>query len=84
MFNVPYQHLTTNEIEPLIQTLEKAIAEHSRYLNEWHRSLICDLPVEESYMAKNAHRQCEFGQWYYNQSAPPRGQARLQDIFRCR
>lgn len=68
MHNVSYQHLTPDEIGPLIQTLEKAIAEHSGCLNDWHRSLICGLPVPEGYIAKDAHRQCEFGQWYYNRS----------------
>ncbi|MFC1580453.1 diguanylate cyclase [Thermodesulfobacteriota bacterium] len=69
MHNVPYQHLTPDEIGHFVEALEKAIAEHSRCLNNWHRSLICNLPVAESYMEKNAHRQCEFGQWYYHQSA---------------
>jgi len=68
MFNVHYQHLTTNEIEPIIEALEQAVAEHSRWLNHWHRSLICDLPVSKRYLAKDAHRQCEFGKWYCNQS----------------
>ena len=68
MFNVHYQNLTINEIEHHIQALEQAVVEHSRWLNQWHRSLICDLPVSERYLAKDAHRQCEFGKWYYNQS----------------
>ncbi len=68
MFNVHYQNLTINEVEHVIQTLEQAVVEHSRWLNQWHRSLICDLPVSERYLAKDAHRRCEFGKWYYNQS----------------
>jgi len=68
MFNVHYQHLTPHEIEPIIQAIERAVAEHSRWLNDWHRSLICDFPVAEGYLAKDAHRRCEFGQWYHSQS----------------
>ena len=69
MLNVPYQHFTAYDIEPIIQALEQAVAEHSRWLNDWHRSLICDLPVAKGYLAKDAYSRCEFGQWYYNQSA---------------
>jgi len=68
MFNIRYQHFTTYDIEPIIQALEQAVAEHSRWLNDWHRSLICNLPVAEVYLAKDAHHLCEFGQWYDNQS----------------
>jgi diguanylate cyclase len=68
MFKDHYQHLTLHDIEPIIQALEQAVAEHSRWLSDWHRSLICGFPVAEGYLAKDAYRRCEFGQWYYSQS----------------
>jgi diguanylate cyclase (GGDEF)-like protein len=70
MFIECYQNLSICNIESIIHALERAVAEHSRWLNDWNRSLICDLPVSEGYLAEDAHRQCDFGQWYNKQSAP--------------
>ena len=66
MLNGHYQFLTPEEIELVIQKLEYAIAEHTRWLNDLYRSRICGLPVAEIYLKKNAHHLCKFGRWYHN------------------
>ena len=70
MLNGHFQFLTPEDIKLVIQKLEYAIAEHTRWLNDLYRSRICGLPVAEIYLKKKAHRLCKFGQWFHNTSSP--------------
>ena len=70
MSNSHYQFLTPQEIESVIRKLEYGFAEHIRWFNGLYRSRICGLPVPEIYLAKEAHRLCNFGRWYHNTSSP--------------
>ena len=61
------------EIEPnlpgnvlnALRQLGNALTHHSNWLNEFHRSLICDQPMSTDEMTANAHQKCLFGEWYY-------------------
>jgi diguanylate cyclase (GGDEF)-like protein len=67
MSPVHLQHLTGNEIKSILEALERAMAEHDNWIKNWHRTLVCRLPVGDEYLAKAAHRECGFGKWYYSQ-----------------
>ncbi len=64
------QHLTAEEIRAILQSLESAMADHEYWITQWHRTLICSLPVSDEYLARHSHRHCAFGRWYYDQDHP--------------
>jgi diguanylate cyclase len=64
------QHLTALETKNIVDDLEQAIIEHGKWLSNWHRCLICKLPVPHDVVAENAHKISNFGKWYYKQTTP--------------
>lgn len=66
MFNA-----SPEELQAALQQLEQAIYNHDQWYKELNRALICRLPHDRRDVADDAHRQCRFGQWYYN-LAPPK------------
>lgn len=68
MPRIRLQHLTIGEIRIILNELERAMAAHDSWINDWHRTLICRLPVEDIYLSRDAHRKCGFGAWYYTQT----------------
>lgn len=61
MFNA-----SPEELQATLQQLEQAIYNHEQWHKELNRTLICRLPHDRRDVAADAHRQCRFGQWYYN------------------
>ncbi|TAM45423.1 MAG: diguanylate cyclase [Gammaproteobacteria bacterium] len=61
MFNA-----SPEELQAALQQLEQAIYNHDAWYKELNRTLICQLPHDRRDVADDAHRQCRFGQWYYN------------------
>ncbi len=62
------QHLTADDIRSILRSLESAMADHESWITQWHRTLICGLPVDDdAYLVRDSHRHCGFGQWYYRQ-----------------
>lgn len=58
--------LAQNETQAVLLQLEQAIYNHTQWYQSLIRGLICHLPYERGDVAKDAHRQCRFGQWYYS------------------
>lgn len=54
-----------NEIQSVLLQLDQAIYSHHQWYSAITRTLICRLPHDLRDGAKEAHRQCIFGQWYY-------------------
>ncbi|MHB1230857.1 MAG: diguanylate cyclase [Halothiobacillus sp.] len=54
-----------NEIQSVLLQLDQAIYNHTQWYNSITRTLICRLPHDLRDEAKDAHRQCRLGQWYY-------------------
>jgi len=52
-----------------ILSIEHGLTEHSKCLKDWHRSLLCGLPINNVYLLKEGYLQCDFGKWYYNQTS---------------
>lgn len=58
------------EIQEILHRLEQAVRDHGAWLMNWHRAIICSLPLGEQHMADDAHRRCNFGRWYYHEVHP--------------
>ncbi len=50
-----------------ISTINKAIMQHSRWLGEWNKKLICEQPISDEFMQSDAYKHCGFGLWYYGE-----------------
>jgi len=51
-----------------LDQLEQAAHDHAHWHDNLIRSIICRLPCDPNDLEQNAHRQCRFGQWYYEQA----------------
>ncbi|WKJ91691.1 diguanylate cyclase [Methylomonas montana] len=54
------------KLQAVLKQLHQAIYNHERWHNDLIRTIICQQPHDQHDMAKDAHRRCRFGQWYYN------------------
>ena len=51
-----------------IRELDIAVANHINWLKRIHAALITDSPCSPNDLEEDAHRLCEFGQWYYDEA----------------
>lgn len=61
--------ISTEEMHRIMDQLDQAIDNHEQWSKRLVRTLICILPADDHDLAPDAHRQCLFGQWYYNRAA---------------
>lgn len=59
-------NVTTQELESILSTIDRALLMHDQWREHLQRALICKLPPEAANMADDAHQKCAFGQWYYS------------------
>jgi len=52
-----------------LEQLEQAVHDHAHWHDNLIRSIVCRLPCDPNDLEENAHRQCRFGQWYYEQAS---------------
>lgn len=57
--------LDREELQDIIFQLEQALYHHQQWYNSVIRSLICKLPSDRHDTNADAHKECRFGQWYY-------------------
>jgi diguanylate cyclase (GGDEF)-like protein len=69
MTNDTSKRLTAKETRAIIDALETSIINHGKWLTTWHQNLLCNLPLNEDVVAKNAHKLSQFGKWYYNEKS---------------
>lgn len=60
MFN-----LDEDKLQSVLKQLHQAIYSHERWYNDLVRTIICQQPCDRRDTAKDAHRHCRFGQWFY-------------------
>lgn len=51
-----------------LEQLTQGIYNHEQWHKNLTRTIICRLSYDQRDVAEDAHRQCRFGQWYYNSS----------------
>lgn len=61
-----YEH---RQVEWAIEVLERAVDNHTQWLQAVHESIIFDQPLDKESIAENAHRNCKLGIWYYNEAS---------------
>lgn len=61
--------LDREELQDIIFQLEQALYNHQQWYNSIIRSLICKLPSDRHDTNTDAHKECRFGQWYYETSS---------------
>lgn len=61
--------ISREELQNVIAKLEQATYNHQQWYNLLVRTLICRLDGDRHDESAQAHKECRFGQWYYN-SAP--------------
>lgn len=61
-----YEH---KQVENALNVLERAVVNHTKWLQLVHESLICGLPVNGEIIEENAHQNCKLGEWYYNEES---------------
>jgi diguanylate cyclase (GGDEF)-like protein len=58
--------LKPRDVQEILLELEQAISFHEQWYAGLVRGLVTRLPPDGRDLREDAHRQCRFGQWYYN------------------
>lgn len=58
-------NVSTEELEKILGVVEAALSNHTKWYDDLMRRLLCRLVLPEAVIAKDAHRQCAFGVWFY-------------------
>ncbi len=56
------------ELLQIISQLEQSLYNHQQWRNLLERTLICRLTPDKHDISENPHKDCRFGQWYYNEA----------------
>jgi diguanylate cyclase (GGDEF)-like protein len=51
-----------------LEQLEQAAHDYAHWHENLIRAIVCHLPCDPNDLEEDAHRQCRFGQWYYEQA----------------
>lgn len=70
MYRKLFQQLTFNELEQYARELDLAVENHSKWLANLNRTLICNLAPEEKETSEQAYLLCQFGRWYHGIDNP--------------
>ena len=65
--NLVDEHATPDEIKRAIEVLDRAFISHIDWGDALNVTLVCRQAPDKRDLLENAHRECRFGQWYYNQ-----------------
>lgn len=58
-------NVSTEELEKILDVVEAALSSHTKWYDDLIRRLLCRLPLPDTVIAQDAHRQCAFGVWFY-------------------
>lgn len=59
-------NISQDELQSVLQHLDQAIYNHNHWYESLIRTMICHLPYDRRDISKDAHKECRFGQWYYD------------------
>jgi hypothetical protein len=57
--------------DKILQVIETALVNHNNWYDDLVRRLLCHLELPASLVAKDAHRKCAFGAWFYGMGESP-------------
>lgn len=58
--------ISQEELQAVLLQLDQAIYNHNQWYESIIRTMVCRLPYDRRDVGKDAHRECRFGQWYYD------------------
>lgn len=58
-------NVSHDEIQRIVGELDQALYNHQQWHKDLLRTLICKLPCDKHDLHSEAHKECRFGQWYY-------------------
>lgn len=58
-----------SEVEYAVQVLDKAVVNHTLWLQALHEAMICRSPMPENIFSPRAHELCALGRWYYQEAS---------------
>lgn len=61
--------INRDELQFMISQLEQALYNHQQWYSSIIRSLVCRIPPDKHDISEDAHKECRFGQWYYDTAA---------------
>ncbi len=61
-------NVTHEELRQISDIIKHAIQVHISWRENLIRILICKLTLPDSIFEKDAHRNCDFGRWFYDKS----------------
>lgn len=64
------ENMDRTELQQIMTQLDQALHNHQQWHNDLMRTLICRLPYDKHDAAPEAHKECRFGQWYYENTLP--------------
>ena len=60
-------YMTKDQITSALAALNQALYVHEKWSDGIHSALICRSLPDSRDLSSEAHRQCQFGQWYYSE-----------------
>ena len=60
--------MSAEKIKQILEVIETALKMHAEWHNKLIRTCLCRTSMDDSYVAKDAHRKCNFGHWFYTQN----------------
>lgn len=61
--------LNQEELQNILGQLDHAMHNHQNWFEGITRTLVCRLPHDRRDVREDAHRECQFGQWYYQDAS---------------
>lgn len=68
-YTMQIDSISHEELRDFIYQLEQALYNHQQWYNLIIRTLTCRSPADKHDLNNNAHKECRFGQWYYENSS---------------
>lgn len=65
---IPVLRMDPAALRKSLEQLEQAAHDHAHWHDNLIRSIVCRLPCDPNDLEQDAHRQCRFGKWYYEQA----------------
>lgn len=62
--------IKVEKLQIALQQLSRAIDNHEQWYRALIRTITCRLPYDRRDVSEDAHRKCNFGQWYYGGEIP--------------
>jgi len=60
--------ISHEQIQNILDTINSALKNHNDWYENLMRTLVCRIHMDDCFIAKDAHRKCKFGHWFYDKT----------------